>query len=35
MIERRREISGTVSMERAFYIGSQGVTSVSAQPSHL
>jgi predicted transposase YbfD/YdcC len=30
MIERRREISGTVSMERAFYIGSQGVTSAEA-----
>lgn len=30
MIERRREISGTVSMERAFYIGSRGVTSAEA-----
>ena len=26
MIERRREINGTASRERAFYIGSKGVT---------
>lgn len=30
MIERRREINGTVSMERAFYIGSQGITSAES-----
>lgn len=30
MIERRREISGTVSMERAFYIGSRGVTTAES-----
>jgi predicted transposase YbfD/YdcC len=30
MIERRRDINGTVSMERAFYIGSQGVTTAES-----
>lgn len=30
MIERRRDINGTVSMERAFYIGSQGVTTAAS-----
>lgn len=30
MIERRREISGTVSVERAFYIGSKGVTTAES-----
>lgn len=30
MIERQREINGTVSTERAFYIGSQGITSAES-----
>ena len=30
MIERRREINEAVSMERAFYIGSQGVTTAES-----
>lgn len=30
MIERQRDINGTVSMERAFYIGSQGVTTATS-----
>lgn len=30
MIERQRDIKGTVSTERAFYIGSQGVTSAES-----
>ena len=30
MIERRRDINGTVSMERAFYIGSKGVTTAES-----
>jgi predicted transposase YbfD/YdcC len=30
MIERQRDINGTVSMERAFYIGSQGVTTAAS-----
>ena len=30
MIERQREINGTVSIERAYYIGSQGITSAES-----
>lgn len=30
MIERQRDSNGTVSMERAFYIGSQGVTTATS-----
>ena len=30
MIERQREINGTVSNERAYYIGSQGITSAES-----
>ena len=30
MIERQREINGTVSTERAYYIGSQGITSAES-----
>lgn len=30
MIERQRDSNGTVSMERAFYIGSQGVTTAAS-----
>jgi predicted transposase YbfD/YdcC len=30
MIERQREINGTVSLERAFYIGSPGVTTAAS-----
>jgi predicted transposase YbfD/YdcC len=30
MIERQRDINGTVSLERAFYIGSQGVTTAAS-----
>ena len=30
MIERQREISGAVSIERAFYIGSKGVTTAES-----
>jgi len=34
MIERRRDINGTVSMEHAFYIGSRGVTTAESARSH-
>lgn len=30
MIERQREINGTVSMERSFYIGSKGITTAES-----
>ena len=30
MIERQREINGAVSTERAYYIGSQGITSAES-----
>lgn len=30
MIERQRDINGTLSKERAFYIGSKGVTTAAS-----